>query len=101
MRPVKGQHVEGEESGFLNTVKTQIKNLDYEEISEFKNILTLRSNKKETETLHSSTTRARFANFNFDGDADLIIVDGYGYPCVLVGTGAGNLSKLSSTNKSS
>ena len=45
--------------------------------------------------LNSSATRVRFANFNFDGDADLIIVDGFGYPCVLVGTGAGNLSKLS------
>ena len=49
--------------------------------------------------LHSSATRVRFANFNFDGDADLVIVDGYGYPCVLVGTSAGNLSKLSTPSE--
>ena len=47
-------------------------------------------------TLTGSASRVRFANFNFDGDADLIIVDGAGFPCVLVGTGASNLSKLSS-----
>lgn len=46
--------------------------------------------------LNSSASRVRFANFNFDGDADLIIVDGFGFPCILVGTGAANLSKLSS-----
>ena len=45
--------------------------------------------------LTSAVTRVRFATFNFDGDEDTIIVDGKGYPCVLVGTGAGNLSKLS------
>ena len=45
--------------------------------------------------LTGSISRVRFATFNFDGDEDLIIVDGGGYPCVLTGATAGGLSKLS------
>ena len=48
--------------------------------------------------LTGSISRGRFATFNFDGDEDLIIVDGGGYPCVLTGATAGGLSKLSTPN---
>ena len=54
--------------------------------------------KKTTEELTSNITRVRFATFNFDGDEDLIIVDGGGYPCILTGATANGLSKLSTPN---
>jgi len=51
--------------------------------------------------LGTNATSVRFVNYNFDGDEDLIIVDGKGYPLLLKGTTAGNLSKLTSSNGTS
>lgn len=51
--------------------------------------------------LGTNATSVRFVNYNFDGDEDLIIVDGKGYPLLLKGTTAGSLSKLTSSNGTS
>ena len=51
--------------------------------------------------LGANATKVRFINYNFDGDEDLIIVDGKGYPLLLKGTTAGDLSKLTSSNGTS
>ena len=51
--------------------------------------------------LGANATKVRFINYNFDGDEDLIIVDGKGFPLLLKGTTAGDLSKLTSSNGTS
>ena len=48
--------------------------------------------------LGPNATKVRFLNYNFDGNEYLAIVDGIGYPLLLKGTTAGNLSKLTSSN---
>jgi len=49
-------------------------------------------------TLANNTSRVRFAKYNFDGTDKLAIVDGVGYPLILAGITASNLSKLSASN---
>ena len=44
--------------------------------------------------LGPNPSAVRFANYNFDGDDDLVIVDGKGFPLLLRSTSASDLSKL-------
>ena len=46
-------------------------------------------------TLGASATRVRFCKYNFDGNDKLFIVDGIGYPLILAGVAASDLSQLS------
>jgi len=46
-------------------------------------------------TLGASATRVRFCKYNFDGNDKLFIVDGIGYPLILAGLAASDLSQLS------
>jgi len=48
--------------------------------------------------LGPNPSAVRFANYNFDGDDDLVIVDGKGFPLLLKSTSAGGLSKLDASN---
>ena len=47
-------------------------------------------------TLGTNSSRVRFARYNFDGTDKLYIVDGIGYPLILAGVAASDLSQLSS-----
>jgi len=49
-------------------------------------------------TLANNTSRVRFAKYNFNGTDKLAIVDGVGYPLILSGITASDLSKLSASN---
>jgi hypothetical protein len=51
-------------------------------------------------TLGNNASRVRFAKYNFDGIDKMIITDGIGYPLILAGITAGDLSQLSSSNGS-
>ena len=46
-------------------------------------------------TLGAGTSRVRFCKYNFDGNDKLFIVDGIGYPLILAGVTASDLSQLS------
>tara|TARA_R100000234_G_scaffold13526_1_gene7530 strand:- start:1407 stop:3272 length:1866 start_codon:yes stop_codon:yes gene_type:complete len=46
-------------------------------------------------TLGANTSRVRFCKYNFDGNDKLFIVDGIGYPLILAGVTASDLSQLS------
>ena len=46
-------------------------------------------------TLGANTSRVRFCKYNFDGNDKLFIVDGIGYPLILAGITASDLSQLS------
>ena len=46
-------------------------------------------------TLGTNTSRVRFCKYNFDGNDKLFIVDGIGYPLILAGVAASDLSQLS------
>tara|TARA_R100000654_G_scaffold5007_2_gene14373 strand:+ start:5290 stop:6843 length:1554 start_codon:yes stop_codon:yes gene_type:complete len=46
-------------------------------------------------TLGASAARVRFCKYNFDGNDKLFIVDGIGYPLILAGITASDLSQLS------
>ena len=48
-----------------------------------------------THQLGANVSRVRFAHYNFDGTEKLFIVDGVGYPLILSGTIASDLTKLS------
>ena len=51
--------------------------------------------------LGANASKVRFVTYNFDGNENAIIVDGKGYPLLLKGTTAGNLSKLDANNGTS
>lgn len=51
-------------------------------------------------TLGNNASRVRFAKYNFDGTDKMMITDGIGYPLILAGITASDLSQLSSSNGS-